>query len=340
VLNSRKVNRTVATLIVSLAGMITTPAAQARDLFFYLGYDTVQVIDGSSDSVIADIAVPGSLRDGVPSPDGKFLYVTADRHRLYTIDTPSLKVVRVVDFSGGRQDRFIIGFDVSADGKKAYAGMITRRAGRGEVQVDEQVVAEIDLATGKILRSVIVPWASLAIVATRGGDRVLAIGQDLIEIDTRGPDLKVVKVEQVLEQGKNALPGWLYPEGKGGEVLAPYYSENGLGFIRINSATGQVTDLTTNSWAMIYGAVIAPDGNTAYGAMDDLYVFDLAAAKVTQEAVMHGGTNFAIGISSDGRKVYTSGGGPTTVVWDAATLKPIKTLQMKTDGWLLRKVVL
>ena len=50
-----------------------------------------------------------------------------------------------------------------------------------------------------------------------------------------------------------------------------------------------------------------------------------------------GGTNYAINVSSDGRKIYVSGGGSTTTVFDAESLKPIKVLQMETDGMDFRR---
>jgi glutamine cyclotransferase len=50
------------------------------------------------------------------------------------------------------------------------------------------------------------------------------------------------------------------------------------------------------------------------------------------------GTCYGINVSADGRKIYVGGGGSTLTVYDAATLKPLKVLQMASDGMDLRRI--
>jgi glutamine cyclotransferase len=50
------------------------------------------------------------------------------------------------------------------------------------------------------------------------------------------------------------------------------------------------------------------------------------------------GTCYGVNVSSDGRKVYVGGGGSTLTVYDAQTLKPIKVLQMASDGMDVRRL--
>ena len=50
------------------------------------------------------------------------------------------------------------------------------------------------------------------------------------------------------------------------------------------------------------------------------------------------GTSYGVNVSSDGRKVYVAGGGSTLTIYDAATLKVRKVLQMASDGMDLRRL--
>ena len=50
------------------------------------------------------------------------------------------------------------------------------------------------------------------------------------------------------------------------------------------------------------------------------------------------GTCYGVNVSADGRKIYVAGGGSTLTVYDAATLKPLKVLQMASDGMDLRRI--
>ena len=72
--------------------------------------------------------------------------------------------------------------------------------------------------------------------------------------------------------------------------------------------------------------------------MDELTVIDLETRSYEAVVPIPGGTNYAINVSSDGKKIYVSGGGATTTVYDADSLKPITVLQMETDGMDFRRM--
>jgi DNA-binding beta-propeller fold protein YncE len=72
--------------------------------------------------------------------------------------------------------------------------------------------------------------------------------------------------------------------------------------------------------------------------MDDLTVIDLAKKAYARSVPVAEGTSYGVNVSSDGRKVYVAGGGSTLTIYDAATLKVRKVLQMASDGMDLRRL--
>ncbi|MBI5443493.1 MAG: hypothetical protein HY900_20070 [Deltaproteobacteria bacterium] len=327
-------NRGALSLLGAVAGLAlawSSPGV-AGDTFFYIGYDVVQVVDGATDEIVADIPAKGWLRDSAMSADGKFLYVSANRHVLHKIDLAARKLVKSIDVNGDGWERLIYGFVLSANGKTVYAHLLFRATRGGEVAIRPPAVAEVDLETGKVLRSVEVPWGSGNLIGIQDGKTLYAIGQDLVRLDVSGPELKVVEVRPLIDKGKNTLPFWPNADRNGGVAVAPYYTATSMGALFIDTKTGKVVDKPLKDFAMVYGLALSPDGKKAYGNMDDLVVFDLGTGKLLKHAPIEEGTNFAISISSDGKKVYSMAGGYTMTVFDAETLKSLKVLRMASDG--------
>jgi DNA-binding beta-propeller fold protein YncE len=312
--------------------LVWAGAAEAKDIFFYIGYDVVQVLDGTTDEIVADIPAKGWLRDSALSPDGKFLYITANRHRIHKIDVAERKLVKTIDVNGDGWDRMIYGFSISASGRTAYAHLLFRTHRDGEAVIRPPAVAEIDLDTGKVLRSVEVPWGAGNLIGVADGRTVYTVGQDLVRVDVSGPELKVVEVRPLIDKGMNSLPFWPNADRNGGLAVAPYYTATGMGILFIDTKTAAVVDKPLKDVAMIYTIALSPDRKRAYGNMDDLVMLDLEKGKIVKHVPVQEGTNFSITISSDGKKLYCVGGGYTMTVFDAETLKPLKVVRMASDG--------
>lgn len=335
-------NRKVWLLVAAAAALtaVVGPGrAHAKDTFYYLGYDVVQVFDGERDEVVANIPVKGVLRDSSLTADQKILYITADRHRIHRLDLAARKVTKTVDVSSDGWDRLIYGFTVAPDGgKTGYAHLLLRSVKDGEAVIKPPIVAQIDLDTGKILRSVEVPWGAGQLVGIKDNKTLYALGQDIVRIDVSGPEMKVAEVKPLIDQGKNCLPFWPKDGDNRGIAVAPYYSEKGMGLLMIDTATGVITDKPFKGMAMVYTMVLSPDKKKAYGNMDDVVAFDLEKGTILKETANAEGTNFSITISSDGKKIYTAAGGNTVTVYDSATLKPLKVVAMATDGMDMQRI--
>ncbi len=311
----------------------------AKDVFYYIGYEHIQVVDGDSDSIVADIPVDGWLRETDFSADKKYLYVVSKRHLIHTIDLAANQVVKTIDVGGGGWDRFIFGFDLAPDGKTAYVNLLSRTTRRGEAVVAAPMLAQIDLADGHILRSIDVPWGSAMLVSVKNASNIYVIGKDIVKIDVSGKDMKLIGTYPMFEKKWNILPLWDYSMENGGVFIGNYYTPDFMGLVSIDTHSGEITDTPLDGPPVFaYSVVRSPDKKKVYAVMDDLTVIDLE--KRSYEAVLPipGGTNYAISVSSDGKKIYVSGGGSVTTVYDAKSLKPIKVLQMETDGMDFRRL--
>jgi DNA-binding beta-propeller fold protein YncE len=322
--------------VVGVAGSARTEAA---DRFYYLGYEVIQVIDGDTDAIVADIPIKGATREAGLTADRKYLYVATDRHLVHKVDLAANRVVATADVKNDGWDRLMFGFVLDPDGRTAYGAFMSRRADQGEVVIGKPVVAQFELETGKLLRSVEVPWGVAHLVSVKGGKTIYAFGQDLYRIDTTGADLRIVETVPMFDKGMNLLPFWDYAFDNGGVASMNYYTEKYMGLLLVDQASGNIEDVVLKGDpAMAYSVVLAPDRKRAYAVMDDLTVIDLAKKTYVGSVPIKEGTCYGVNVSADGKKVYVGGGGSTLTIYDAQTLKPLKVLQMASDGMDLRRV--
>jgi DNA-binding beta-propeller fold protein YncE len=112
-----------------------------------------------------------------------------------------------------------------------------------------------------------------------------------------------------------------------------------MGLVSIDTASGRITDTPLEGPPVFaYSVMRSPDKKKVYAVMDELTVIDLESRSYEHVIPIPGGTNYAINVSSDGSKIYVAGGGSTATVFDAKSLRPIKVLQMETDGMDFRRL--
>jgi DNA-binding beta-propeller fold protein YncE len=323
-----------AALLGSLAG-----AASAKDMFYSLGYGRIEVIDGSTDSVVATIPIKGWTRESVLTADKKFMYVTTNRHLLNKVDLAQNKVVSTVDLSSEGWDRFVFGLTLSENGKTGYMHFMSRRAENGDAVIGKPQFAEFDLATGKILRGLDVPWGVMRLVPVQGGKTVYAVGKDIYTIDVSGGELRIAGTYPLYEKKMNILTFWDYLWENGGVATTNYYTPETMGILMIDTKTGEISEKPIAGVPVFaYSVILSPDKKKAYAMMDDLAVIDME--KLIYSAIVPNpeGTCYGVNVSSDGKKIYGGPAGNTIAVFDAETLKPIKVIQLASDGMDLRRV--
>jgi DNA-binding beta-propeller fold protein YncE len=332
-------------VITTLLVVMSAQTAQAKDIFYYIGYGIIQVIDGDTDAIVADIPVDGWLREVEFSADQKFLYVVAKRHLIHKIDLDQKRVVSTIDVGGDGWDRFIYGFDLAPDGKSAFVNLLSRTTDQGEAVVKSPQLAQIDLEDGHIQRSIDVPWGSVSLVRVKNGNgvknstHIYVIGKDIVKVDVSGKEMKHIGVYPMFEKGWNILPLWDNTMDNGGVFIGNYYTADIMGLVSIDTNNGEITDTPLDGPPVFaYSVMRSPDKKKVYAVMDELIVIDLETRSYEAVVPVPAGTNYAINVSSDGKKIYVSGGGSTTTVFDAESLTPITVLQMESDGMDFRRL--
>jgi DNA-binding beta-propeller fold protein YncE len=313
--------------------------AGAKDTFYYLGYGLIQIIDGDTDAIVGDIPVDGWIRETDFTADRKFMYAVTKRHLIHKIDLVEKRVVHTTDIFGDGWDRFIYGFDLAPDGKSAFVNLLSRTTRKGEAVVAPPMLAQIDLETGRIMRSIEVPWGSASLVSVKNATSIYVIGKDIVKVDVSGEEMKLVDTYPMFEKKWNILPLWDYTMENGGVFMVNYYTAELMGLVSIDTSSGEIIDTPLEGAPVFaYTVMLSPDKKKVYAVMDELTVIDLETRTYEHVIPIPGGTNYAVNVSSDGSKVYVAGGGSTTTVFDAKSLKPVKVLQMETDGMDFRRL--
>ena len=325
--------------IVAISLLAGVVQSQAKELIFNLGYGKIQVIDVATDELLPDIEMKGWGREAAFSADKKFMYVTASRHMIHKIDLQQMKVVNTIDMHYGGWQRFVFGMDLAEDGKTAYVHLFSRATNKGEAVVGPPMVAQIDLESGKILRSIEVPFGVCYLAYAKNSQTIYAVGLDVYKIDVSGKEMKTAGIHSMFDKKMNILPLFTYAAENNGVALIPYWIGEAGGLLSIDTNTGKITETPIKNPMMAYGAVYSPDMKKAYANMDELYVIDLATQTITNTEVIPTGTTFSVMTSADGNKIYLQGG-RTITIYVTETLKVVKTLEMSTDGMLLRRLTL
>lgn len=325
--------------LIALCLLTGTVQSDAQELIFNLGYGKVQVIDAGSDELLPDIEIKGWGREASFSADKKFMYVTASRHLIHTVDLQKMQVVRTIDMHSGGWQRFVFGMDLVEDGKTAYVHFFSRKTDKGDAVVGPPTIAQIDLESGTILRSIEVPFGVCYLAYAKNSKTIYAVGLDVYKIDVSGKEMKTAGIHPMFDKKMNILPLFTYTAENNGVALLPYWIGEAGGLLSIDTNTDKITETPIKNPMMAYGALYSPDMKKAYANMDELYVIDLATQTITNTEVIPTGTTFSVMTSADGKKIYLQGG-PTITIYDAETLKVVKTLEMSTDGMLLRRITL
>ncbi len=323
-----------------LCTTVVCDRVEAKDLIFHMGYEMIEVIDADTDEISA-IPIKGASRDSVFSADRKFLYVTGSRRVIHKIDLEKMQVVNSIKVEEQGWERFIYGIALNQDGKTGYVNVFSRRTEKGEAVIGHPEVLQIDLDNGKILRSLEVPFGVVSLCLVEQDSKMYALGQDIYTIDVAKKQMKIIDTIPMFDKGINILALWHYTAENDGVWLSPYYSPEGMGLLSIDTRSGKVTEtMIQGEPPFAYNAIYSPDKTKAYSIMDDVAVIDLKTKTYTKIVPIREGTCYGIIPTSDGKKLYAGAGGSTITVFDAETLRPVKVLQMQTDGMGLRRLSL
>jgi DNA-binding beta-propeller fold protein YncE len=299
---------------------------------------TVVLERTDTDEVFAQIATQGiAPREIVPSADGRLLFaVTEGRRLIEVIDVARKKAVDTIDLSSPGQAVKVFGLAVNPQGNTIFVNVICIDRAIDTVHAEQPQIWALDAATHKVTKLLQVSLGVHLLIVSPTDDRLLyAFGEDIFVID-----LHTRQIIKTIPFQSNKVPG----QGPVSISCSPLFLQTNVVSCptqKTDVITGRTFvgllnfDLKTSSWdqmdlgpsEMWDSAVISPDQKRAYAVWNQLYVVDLVQRKVVAIEDLPT-TEGSVNISSDGGKLYVSDGSPSILIYEAKTLKLVKTVAL------------
>jgi DNA-binding beta-propeller fold protein YncE len=301
----------------------------------------IVVFDGTRNEIAGQIQTRGRApKELVPSPDGKFVYVTSDgRSKLEVVNLQTRTVDKVLELAPPGYRLTIFGVALNSKGDRLYVHVKPVRELIDRYVVDPPQVWSVDPATGKTQKIAEVPQGVAALALTRDDRQLLAWGRDLYYIDLAQGRItdtfRLMNPVNPTDGALNTLALFIQFE-RSGIFSIPYYtkdpitSKDLMGLVNLDVNTGHVDTVELGAPIPLYSAVVSPDRKRAYAVMNQLVAVDLERKRVTKVIDLER-TRYVANISRDGKRVFVSGAAPFIHVYDADTLELLKTIELPGD---------
>lgn len=348
-------------LLVTAAVAQTAPPKAKAGAMLYVGCwpNKVLVIDEAQEKVVDEVL----LQTGVPrsmtlSTDKKKLFVTTMKDSgIETIDLASRKVVSHFLLNEGNRRVRPSGLAPDPSDKLLYTmgNAVVKQIDRFEVEKSKFMV--IDLEQKKVTKTVDLPKEDDHPFGRFSGLRVSPDGKFLFVFRENVLIYDTTDFKQVekIELSKPLYPGMEHvtiggaddPHEQPGEVFGLFLSSDpvvhrsifGIARFDLTKRTFDFTPVGPSTTGMS-GLRVTPDRKTGYtvafigsggNRRTEFWVFDLASRKVTDRREFDGRSRFNFTISSTGKQFYIHGAGDTIEIYDAATMRMKKVIDIKAD---------
>lgn len=311
---------------------------------------TVQIFDETSETMIGDI----KLKTGIP----RSLTLSQSRKRFYVLDS-TLEKIEVVDIatratlstftlSEGNKKVRIRGLQV--DPLDRFLILLTRAATR---QIDRWEIGDAtlqlyDLAENKVTRTI--PWPRgeerefVNIRFSPDGKLLYFFGDDVLILETTNfTEVDTWAISRPLEPGLGRMnfgsvddfnedPGFFTGLFT---VQDPVMNRRIMGIGRVNLVAKSI-DFTPIGPAEGVSFALAPDRKRGYGLVQQIgryefWTFDVEQKKLLSRTPFEGRPRMGLRVSSNGKLLYIYVAGATIDVYDAATYKKLRTIEMNAD---------
>jgi hypothetical protein len=328
------------------------PAAAGGDHLLYIGTyaGSIQILDEATEQKIGDI----TLKTGIP----RSLTLSQSRSTFYVLDS-TLEKIEIVDIptrtskatftlsEGNRQVR-IRGLQV--DPLERFVILLTRSATK---LIDRWEIGDItlqlyDLAQKKVTRTI--PWPRgeerefVNIRFSPDGKLLYFFGDDVLILETDNfTEVDTWALSRPLEAGLgrvsfgsvddfNEDPGFFTGLFT---IQDPVQHRRIMGIGRVD-LVGKRIDFTPLGPAEGVGFAMARDRKRAYGLMQQIgryefWSFDVEQRKLLARTPFEGRPRMALRVSSNGNLLYVYQAGATIDVYDAASYKLLRTIEMTAD---------
>ena len=345
-----------AIVLLASAGLFAqkpVPVSPAGgDHLMYIGTyaGTIQIFDEGTESMIGQI----KLQTGIP----RSLTLSQSRSKFYVLDSTGEKI-EIVDIATrtslsnftlteGKKQVRIRGLQV--DPLERFLILLTRSA---EKKIDRWEIGDItiqlyDLAQKKVTRSI--PWPrgeereNFNIRFSPDGKLLYFFGDDVLILETTNfTEVDTWPLSRPIEPGLGRIafgsvddfnddPGFFTGLFT---TQDPVQNRRIMNLGRVN-LVAKTIDLTPIGPAEGVGFAMAPDRKKAWGLMQQIgryefWAFDVAQKKLVSRTPFDGRPRMAMRVSSNGKLLYIFQAGATIDVYDAATYKKLRTIEMNAD---------
>jgi DNA-binding beta-propeller fold protein YncE len=329
-------------LLLGLCLIAALARAQEPELYV-LGVHPhgIVVFDGTHNEIVSVIQTRGRApKELVPSPDGKYVYVTSNgRAMLEAVNLETHTTDKVFDLAPPGYRLTIFGVALNQRGDRLYVHVKPVHQLTDRYQVDAPQIWSVDVATGKTAKIAEVPQGVVALVLTRDERRLIAWGRDIYTIDIEQGRIidtfPLMNPRNPTDGALNTLALFVQYE-RSGVFSIPYYtkdpitSKDLMGLVNLDVDTGKVETLELGAPIPLYSSVVSPDRKRAYALMNELIAVDLERKRILETVDLER-TRYVANISRDGKRLFVSGAAPYIHVYDAETLKLLKTIELPGD---------
>ena len=322
------------------------------DHLMYIGTyaGTVQIFDEATETMVGDI----KLKTGIPrsltlsQSRSKFYVLDATGEKMEIVDIPTRASLDTFTLSEGNKKVRIRGLQV--DPLERFLILLTRSATK---QIDRWEIGDIsmqfyDLAQKKITRTI--PWPKgeerefVNIRFSPDGKLLYFFGDDVLILETTNfTEVDTWPLSRPIEPGLGRVsfgsvddfnddPGFFTGLFTTQDAVQNRRIMN-LGRVNLVAKT---IDLTPIGPAEGVGFAMSPDRKRAWGLMQQIgryefWAFDVTQKKLISRTPFEGRPRMAMRVSSNGKLLYVFQAGATIDVYDAASYKKLRTIEMNAD---------
>ncbi len=308
-------------------------------LFVGVQFNKVMVIDCQRDEVVGEIRLRHRIPvDMIVSPDKKYLYVvTHQKQSLEVVDISERRVIDSIELSEGQRERRIFGLAAHPNGRTLYLHVKTTVRLLDELTIEPPRLVALDLTTKKRHTVTEVPEGISRLVISRDGQRLYALGREVLTIDTASE--KIIDRRPLytrLPDGSRLVDVFhIYGfEDQSGIYSVPYYAQAGdrprFGLLLLDTVNKRLRFVDMGEPVLMFSTVIAPDRRYAYGVLHEVVKMDLVRRRIIK-TTPHDRIHYTLNISSDGQKLYVAGAGPEVDVFDTQSLQLLTSIPLPGD---------
>ena len=310
----------------------------------------IQIFDEGTEKLVGEI----KLQTGIP----RSLILSGDKKRFYVLDS-TLEKIEIVDIGSRKSlDTFTLSSgptktrirSMQVDPLQRFMILLTRSATKksDRWEISDVALQLYDLQQKKITRDV--PWPggeareNVNMRFSPDGKLLYFFGDDVLIVETENfTEVDTWQLSRPIEQGLGRVnfgavddvnddPGFFTGLFS---VQDPVMNRRIMGIGRVDLVAKSVEFHPIGPSEGV-GFAMAPDRKRAYGLLQQIgryefWSFDLEQKKLVTRTEFPGRPRMALRVSSNGRLLYVFQAGATIDVYDAATYRYLRTIEMTAD---------